>query len=37
MNAPIIELADIRKTYYEGTAVATEVLHGVNLTVRAGE
>ena len=37
MNAPIIELADIRKTYYEGTAVAAEVLHGVNITLRAGE
>ncbi len=37
MTAAIIELADIRKTYNEGTAVATEVLHGVNITLRAGE
>ena len=37
MNAAIIELADIRKTYNEGTAVAEEVLHGVNISVRAGE
>ncbi len=37
MTAAIIELADIRKIYNEGTAVATEVLHGVNITVRAGE
>jgi lipoprotein-releasing system ATP-binding protein len=37
MTAAIIELADIRKTYNEGTAVASEVLHGVNITVRAGE
>jgi len=37
MNAPVIELAGIRKTYNEGTAVAAEVLHGINITVRAGE
>ena len=37
MTAAIIELADMRKTYNEGTAVAAEVLHGVNITVRAGE
>ena len=37
MTAAIIELADIRKTYNEGTAVAAEVLHGINITVRAGE
>ena len=37
MSAAIIELADIRKTYNEGTAVAAEVLHGVNITLRAGE
>jgi lipoprotein-releasing system ATP-binding protein len=37
MTAAIIELADIRKTYNEGTAVAEEVLHGVNITVRDGE
>jgi lipoprotein-releasing system ATP-binding protein len=37
MTTPIIELADIRKTYNEGTAVAAEVLHGVNITLREGE
>ena len=37
MNAAIIELADIRKTYNEGTPVATEVLHGVNIALQAGE
>ena len=37
MNAAIIELADIRKTYNEGTAVAAEVLHGVNITLRNGK
>ena len=25
----VIELADIRKTYNEGTAIANEVLHGI--------
>ena len=37
MTAAIIELADIRITYNAGTAVAAEVLHGLNVTVRAGE
>ena len=37
MSAAIVELADIRKTYNEGTAVAEEVLHGVNITLHAGE
>ena len=37
MTATLIELAGIRKIYNEGTAVAEEVLHGVNITVRAGE
>ena len=37
MTAALIELANIRKTYNEGTAVAEEVLHGVNITVHAGE
>ena len=37
MTATLIELADIRKTYNEGTAVAAEVLHGINITLRAGE
>jgi macrolide transport system ATP-binding/permease protein len=33
---PMIELRDIRKTFYRGD-LATEVLHGVSLTIRAGE
>ena len=37
MAPAIIELAGIRKTYNEGTAVAAEVLHGVDVTLRAGE
>ena len=37
MSAAVVELADIRKTYNEGTAVAAEVLHGVNITLNAGE
>lgn len=38
MQAPaLVELDGIRKTYGQGTAVATEVLHGVDLCVREGE
>ncbi len=37
MSAAVVELQDIRKTYNEGTPVAQEVLHGVNLTLDAGE
>ena len=37
MTATILELADIRKSYNEGTPVAAEVLHGINITLRAGE
>jgi len=37
MSAAIIEMADIRKTYNEGTPVAAEVLHGVNITLRESE
>jgi lipoprotein-releasing system ATP-binding protein len=37
MTAPIIEMADIRKTYNEGTAIANEVLHGVGFALAAGE
>jgi lipoprotein-releasing system ATP-binding protein len=37
MTVTLIELAGIRKIYNEGTAVAEEVLHGINITVRAGE
>ena len=34
---PIVELRQVRKTYGLGTPVSTEVLHGVDLAVRAGE
>ena len=37
MGEPVVELQDIRKTYNEDTPVAQEVLHGVNLTLNAGE
>ena len=37
MNPPIIDLRGIRKTYNEGTAVAVEVLHGIDIAVHAGE
>jgi lipoprotein-releasing system ATP-binding protein len=37
VNPPIIDLSDIHKTYNEGTPVAFEVLHGINITVSAGE
>ncbi len=33
----IVELKDIHKSYGLGTAVATEVLHGINLTIENGE
>ncbi|MCF4166769.1 MacB family efflux pump subunit [Zavarzinia compransoris] len=36
--APLIELRDIRKTYVSGGGeVAVEVLHGISLTIEAGE
>jgi lipoprotein-releasing system ATP-binding protein len=34
---PLIELADVRKTYGLGTPVATEVLHGIDLRMEPGE
>lgn len=34
---PLIELADIRKSYNVGQANETEVLHGVSLTLAGGE
>ena len=37
MSAAIIELAGIRKTYNAGTPVAIEVLHGIDLALRASE
>lgn len=33
----VLRLTDIRKSYNVGTAVEAEILHGVNLTVAAGE
>ena len=37
MNPAIIDLKGIRKTYNEGTTVAAEVLHGVDIAVHSGE
>jgi lipoprotein-releasing system ATP-binding protein len=37
MDAPVIELQGIRKTYNLGTPVEQEVLHDVDFTLRAGE
>ena len=34
---PIIELRGIRKVYNAGTPIATEVLHGIDLSLAAGE
>jgi macrolide transport system ATP-binding/permease protein len=34
---PLIELSDLCKTYFSGTDVAVEVLHGVSLTIYPGE
>jgi lipoprotein-releasing system ATP-binding protein len=34
---PIIDLRGIRKTYNEGTSVAAEVLHGIDVAVHDGE
>lgn len=36
-STALIELRQVRKTYGLGTAVATEVLHGIDLQVQAGE
>jgi len=33
----VIELAGIRKTYNEGTAIANEVLHGIGFAIQPGE
>ena len=33
----VLRLTDIRKSYNVGTAVEAEILHGVDLTVAAGE
>ncbi len=37
VSAPLIELAGIRKSYGTGTEVEVEVLHGIDLVLRAGE
>ena len=37
MSSAVIELADIRKTYNEGTAIAHEVLHGISFKIEPGE
>jgi lipoprotein-releasing system ATP-binding protein len=34
---PILELEGVRKSYYEGTPVETEVLHGIDLAMSPGE
>ncbi|HMO31112.1 MacB family efflux pump subunit [Enterovirga sp.] len=36
-DAPLIELADLRKTYVTGETLAVEVLRGLSLSIRAGE
>jgi lipoprotein-releasing system ATP-binding protein len=36
-GTPLLRLRDVRKTYNAGTAVATEVLHGIDLEVAEGE
>ena len=35
--APLIEISDLRKTFFTGGDVAIEVLHGVSLTIFPGE
>ena len=37
MNAPVIQLAGLTKTYNPGTLVETEVLHGLDLALAEGE
>jgi lipoprotein-releasing system ATP-binding protein len=37
LSAPIISLSGVRKTYGEGTDVAVEVLHGIDLDLAPGE
>ena len=37
MAGPLIELADVHKSYGIGTEVETEVLHGIDLTLAPGE
>ena len=33
----VVELAEIRKTYNEGSAIANEVLHGIGFAIQPGE
>jgi lipoprotein-releasing system ATP-binding protein len=33
----VVQLRGVRKAYNVGTAIETEVLHGIDLTVRYGE
>src|SRR5690606_27268299 len=35
-GAPLLELRGVRKSYGEGTAVVTEVLHGIDLVLERG-
>lgn len=37
MSEAVIALADIRKTYNEGTPIANEVLHGIGFAIQPGE
>ena len=37
MDEPILKLAGVRKSYGIGTPVETEVLHGIDITLAAGE
>jgi lipoprotein-releasing system ATP-binding protein len=37
LQAPVVELEGVRKAYNVGTPVETEVLHGIDLTLRKGE
>lgn len=37
MSTPIIELRGLRKRFNEGTAIESEVLHGIDLDVHRGE
>jgi lipoprotein-releasing system ATP-binding protein len=37
MAEPILKLAGVRKSYGIGTAVETEILHGIDLTLEPGE
>jgi lipoprotein-releasing system ATP-binding protein len=37
VDDPVLSLHEIRKSYNVGTAVETEILHGINLTLENGE